>query len=60
MAATFSQAPASSVYDATASQSTGAVSSGIGYPDPAAAEGATVANTRIGGTAFNLTVHNPA
>ena len=60
MAATFSAAPASSVYDATASQATGAVSSGIGYQAADAAEGATIANTRIGGTAFNLTVHNPA
>jgi hypothetical protein len=60
MAATFSQAPAAKVYDATASQATGAVSTGIGFPAVDAATGSTIANERIGGTDFNLTVNNPA
>lgn len=60
MAATFSAAPAAKVYDATASQATGAVSTGIGYPSPSAATGSAIADSRIGGTAFNLTVNNPA
>lgn len=60
MAATFSEAPAAKVYDATASQSTGAVSTGIGLPAADAATGSAIADQRIGGTAFNLTVENPA
>jgi hypothetical protein len=59
MAATFSAAPAAKVYDATASQATGAVSTGIGYPAPTAVTGNTIADQRIGGTAFNLTVNKP-
>lgn len=60
MAATFSGAPAAKVYDATASQATGAVSTGIGLPAVDAVTGSTIADSRIGGTAFNLTVNNPA
>lgn len=60
MAATFSAAPAAKVYDATASQATGAVATGIGYPAVDAATGSSVATERIGGTDFNLTVENPA
>lgn len=60
MAASFSSAPANFVYDATASQPTGAISTGIGYPSPSAATGDHVADQRIGGTSFNLTVYNPA
>ena len=60
MAATFSSATASTVYDATASQATGALSTGIGEPPTTAADGSTIADQRIGGEAFNLTVHKPA
>ena len=60
MAATFSEAPASKIFDATASQATGAVSTGIGLPPDDAANASTIANSRIGGEAFNLTVENPA
>lgn len=60
MAATFSESPAAKVYDATASQATGAVSTGIGYPAVDAVTGSAVATERIGGTDFNLTVENPA
>jgi hypothetical protein len=59
MAATFSESPAGKVYDATASQATGAVSTGIGYPAPSAVTGDAIADQRIGGTAFNLTVNKP-
>lgn len=60
MAATFSSSDAPSVYDATASQATGAVSTGIGQPtDVTDATGTAIADQRIGGTAFNLTVNNP-
>lgn len=60
MAATFSSSPANFVYDATSSQATGALSTGIGQPSPSAATGSTVPTERIGGTDFNLTVYNPA
>ena len=60
MAASFSSAPANFVYDATSSQATGALSTGIGLPAPTAATGDHIADQRIGGTAFNLTVYNPA
>jgi hypothetical protein len=60
MAATFSAAPASKIFDPTASQDTGAVSTGIGLPADDAAAASTIANSRIGGEAFNLTVENPA
>lgn len=53
MAATFSGSSAPIVVDETASQSTGAVSTGIGL---SGADGAQVATQRIGGAAFNLTV----
>lgn len=59
MAASFSSSLANFVYDATASQETGALSTGIGYPDPTDSTGDTVADQRIGGTAFDLTVYNP-
>ena len=59
MAASFSSSLANFVYDATASQDTGALSSGIGYPDPTASTGDAVADERIGGTSYNLTVYNP-
>lgn len=59
MAASFSSSLANFVYDATASQDTGALSSGIGYPGPAASTGDAIADERIGGTAYNLTVYNP-
>ena len=60
MAATFSSSSAPSVYDATASQATGAVSTGIGQPtDVTDPTGTAIADQRIGGTAFNLTVNNP-
>jgi hypothetical protein len=59
MAATFSESLANFVYDATASQATGALSTGIGYPAPDASTGDAIADSRIGGTAFNLTVMNP-
>jgi hypothetical protein len=60
MAATFSAAPASKIHDITASQATGAVSTGIGYPSPTAVTGDVIADSRIGGTAFNLTVRAAA
>lgn len=59
MAASFSSSLANFVYDATASQDTGALSSGIGYPEPTASTGDAIADTRIGGTSYNLTVYNP-
>lgn len=58
MPATFSSAvstDAPAVFDATASQDTGAVSTGIGL-GVGDADGATIANQRIGGEAFDLTV----
>lgn len=60
MAATFSSSDAPSVYDATSSQATGAVSTGIGQPtDVTDATGTAIATERIGGTDYNLTVNNP-
>jgi hypothetical protein len=60
MAASFSQAPGNFVYDTTASQETGAVSTGIGLPTNVnTPSGTAIPDQRIGGTAFNLTVYNP-
>lgn len=59
MAASFSSSLANFVYDATASQDTGALSTGLGYPAADASTGDAIADSRIGGTAFNLTVYNP-
>jgi hypothetical protein len=57
MAATFGSSAAPVVVDETASQDTGAVSTGIGVTG---ADGAAVATQRIGGAAFNLTVETDA
>jgi hypothetical protein len=58
VAATFAGKPI--VHDETAGQDTGAVSSGIGQPALDAVDDSTIADERIGGLAYNLTVHNPA
>lgn len=60
MAATFSASGAAKVYDATASQATGALSTGLGLPAADAVTGSAIATERIGGTDYNLTVENPA
>lgn len=60
MAVTFGgavSAAAPAVVDETAGQDTGAVSTGIAVTG---ADGAAVANQRIGGAAFNLTVETDA
>lgn len=59
MAATFSGSDANFVYDATSSQATGALSTGIGKPAADASTGDAIATERIGGTDYNLTVFNP-
>lgn len=58
MAATFAGKPC--LHDETAGQDTGAVMSGIGQPALDAADDSTIATERIGGTDYDLTVHNPA
>lgn len=60
MAVTFGSAVSASapaVVDETASQATGSVCTGIASTG---ADGAAVASSRIGGTAFNLTVETDA
>ena len=57
MAATFAGKPI--VHDETAGQGTGAVSTGIGKPALDAVDDSTIATERIGGLAYDLTVHNP-
>lgn len=62
MAATFSSAvsaTAPAVLDPTASQDTGAVSTGIGL-GVGDADGTLIANQRIGGEAFDLRVETDA
>lgn len=57
-APTFAASTANIAYDPTASQKTGALVSGIGY-SPTVTPGTTLADTRIGGTAYNVTYHEP-
>lgn len=57
-APTYAAATSNIAYDAISSQKTGALSTGLGYASNVSTS-ATLADQRIGGTAFNVTYHAP-